>query len=31
MLASKEIRAIYDQVVNAVAVTIRQLYEMIDG
>jgi len=30
MLARKEIRAIYDQGVNAVAATIRQLYEMIE-
>jgi len=30
MLACKEIRAIYDRGLNAVAVTIRQLYEMIE-
>ena len=30
MLARKEIRAIYDRGLNAVAVTIRQLYDMIE-
>lgn len=30
MLRKKEIRAIYDQGIEAVAVTIRQLYELIE-